>query len=110
MIRASPIWSVISPKVASIRLRHWAMIFSRMGGMAARWPLPGGTSTAVPQAASWAVNAALLKPLSASRSGGAGPASSRSTAAWRSFTAAGTMLQARTIRLPRSVLMASRKP
>ena len=41
---------------------------------------------------------------------GAGPASSRSTATSRSLTAAGTMLHARTIRLPRSVLTARRKP
>jgi hypothetical protein len=38
------------------------------------------------------------------------PASSRSAAPSRSLTAAGTMDQARTIRLPRSVLTASRKP
>jgi hypothetical protein len=41
---------------------------------------------------------------------GRGPASSRSIATSRSLTAAGTMAQARTIRLPRSVLTARRKP
>jgi uncharacterized protein len=50
------------------------------------------------------------QPLSASRSRGAGPASSRSAATSRSLTAAGTMDQARTMRLPRSVFTASRKP
>jgi hypothetical protein len=40
--RASPIRSVISAKVVSIRLRHWAMIFRRMGGLAWRWLLAGG--------------------------------------------------------------------
>src|ERR1035441_4360440 len=66
--------------------------------------------TAVPRAACCLANALPLKPLSASRARGGGPASSRSAATSRSLTAAGTMLQARTIRLPRSVLMASRKP
>ncbi len=44
------------------------------------------------------------------QSRGAGPASSRSSATSRSFTAAGTMLRARMIRLPRSVLTATRNP
>ena len=34
--RASSIWSVISPKVVSIRLRHSAMIFCRTAGMLRR--------------------------------------------------------------------------
>ena len=50
------------------------------------------------------------KPLSASRSRGAGPASRRSVATSRSLTAAGTIAHARTMRLLRSVLMARRKP
>src|SRR5258706_1764666 len=70
----------------------------------------GRTRTAVPRAACCAANALPLNPLSASRSRGGGPASSRSCATSRSLTAAGTMLQARTMRLPRSVLIASRKP
>src|ERR1019366_8655362 len=108
--RASSIRSVISPKVASTRLRHSAMIFCRTGGMLRRWSLAGGTRTAVPRAAWEAANALPLNPLSASRSRGGGPASSRPAATSRSFTAAGTMLQARTMRLERSVLIASRKP
>jgi hypothetical protein len=102
--------SVISLNVVSMRLRHSAMIFSRLEGMAARSFLPGGTRTAVPRAAWAAAKPRPLKPLSASRSRGAGPASSRSVAVSRSFTAAGTTDQARTMRLPRSVLAARRKP
>jgi hypothetical protein len=64
---------VISLKVVSIRLRHSAMTFSRLDGIAARCFLPGGTRTAVPRAACAAANALPLKPLSASRSRGAGP-------------------------------------
>ena len=70
--RASSICTVISLKVVSMRLRHPAMTFSRMGGIAARSFLPGGTRTAVPRAAWTAANAAPLKPLSASRSRGGG--------------------------------------
>ena len=51
-----------------------------------------------------------LNPLSASRSRGGGPPSSRSLPASRSLMAAGTIAQARTMRLPRSVLMARRNP
>jgi len=51
--RASSIWPVISLKVVSIRLRHSAMIFRRIGGMRWRFPLTGGRSTAVPRLA-WA--------------------------------------------------------
>jgi hypothetical protein len=51
--RASSICTVISLKVVSMRLRHSAMTFRRMEGMAARCPLSGGTRTAVPRAA-WA--------------------------------------------------------
>ncbi len=51
-----------------------------------------------------------LKPLSASRSRGAGPARSRAAPLSRSLTAAGTMAQARTMRLPRSVRAGRRKP
>jgi hypothetical protein len=40
--------------------------------------LVGGTSTAVPRAAWERANAAPLRPLSVSRSGGGGPANSRS--------------------------------
>ena len=47
--RASSMRSVISLKVVSTRLRHSAMTFSRMAGVAARCFLPGGTRTAVPQ-------------------------------------------------------------
>ena len=93
--RASSLWSVIWPKVGSIRLRHWAMIVRRIGGMVWRWPLAGGMSTAVPRAACLAANAAPVNPLSSSRSCGGGPVSSRSSATSRSLTAAGTMPQAR---------------
>jgi hypothetical protein len=68
----------------------------------------GGTRTAVPRAACCAAKAAPLNPLSESRSRGGGPAPSRSAATSRSFTGVGTMLQARTMRLPRPVLIASR--
>ncbi len=51
--RASSIWAVISPKVASTRLRHSAMIFRRIGGLVLRCCLVAGTRTAVPLAA-WA--------------------------------------------------------
>ncbi len=71
--RASSIRSVISLKVVLIRLRHSAMAFSRLDGIAACCFLPGGTRTAVPRAACAAANALPLKPLSASRSRGAGP-------------------------------------
>jgi len=64
----------------------------------------------VPRLAWPAAKALPLNPLSASRSRGGGPVSNRSLPTSRSFTAAGTMLQARTMRLPRSVLMAMRKP
>jgi peptide/nickel transport system ATP-binding protein len=94
--RASSIWSVISAKVVSTRLRHSEMIFSRAGGMLARWRLAGGTSTAVPRAAWAAANALPAKPLSTSRSAGGGPVLSRPVATSRSLTAAGTMPQART--------------
>src|ERR1700760_4089593 len=40
--RASSIRSVISLKVVSIRLRHSAMTFSKMAGMAGRWRLSSG--------------------------------------------------------------------
>jgi hypothetical protein len=43
--RASSIRSVISLKVVSMRLRHSAMTFRRMEGMAARCALSGGTRT-----------------------------------------------------------------
>ena len=49
--RASSIWSVISQKVVSIRLRHWAMIFPRIGGIRWRFPWAGGRSATVPRAA-----------------------------------------------------------
>jgi hypothetical protein len=73
-----------------------AMTFCKLVGMVARCVLVGGTSTAVPRAVWLAANARPLNPLSASRSRGGGPASSRSVATSRSLTAAGTMLQART--------------
>ena len=50
------------------------------------------------------------KPRSSSSPAGATPPSSRPSATTRSSTAAGTMPQARTSRLPRSVRTASRKP
>ena len=55
--RASSIRLVISLNVVSMRFRHWAMILSRRGAVAARWSLPGGTSTAEPRAAWAAANA-----------------------------------------------------
>ncbi len=60
--RASSIWSVISLKVVSTRLRHSAMIFCRMAGMSARWCLLGGMSTAVPWLAWAAAKAVPRKP------------------------------------------------
>lgn len=57
--------------------------------------LPGGTRTAVPRAAWAPAKLQPLKPLSASRSRGAGPVLSRSAATSRSLTAAGTIAQAR---------------
>src|SRR5512135_3104408 len=93
--RAGSIRSVISLKVVSMRLRHSAMALRRVEGMAARCFLLGGTRTAVPRAAWDAAKARPLKPLSASRSRGAAPVSSRSPAVSRSFTAAGTAAQAR---------------
>jgi hypothetical protein len=75
-----------------------------------RWPLAGGRSTAVPRAARAAAKALPLNPLSRSKSRGGSPVISRSLATSRSLTAEGTMAQARTMRLPRSVLMARQKP
>ena len=72
-VPGQPIRSVISLKVVSIRLRHGAMIFSRMEGMAARCFLPGGTSTAVPRAAWEPAKARPLKPLSAKQVTGGRP-------------------------------------
>ena len=46
------IWSVISLKVVSIRLRHSATIFCRIEGMLARWPWQAGRA--------WGVKAAKL--------------------------------------------------
>ena len=60
--RASSMRPVISLKVVSIRLRHWAMTFRRAEGMAARYFLSGGTSTAVPRAAWPAAEARPLNP------------------------------------------------
>ncbi len=91
LYRASSIRSVISPKLASARLRHSAMTFCKILGMLRRSSRVGGTRTAVPRAACSAANAAPLKALSHSRSRGGSPASSRSAATARSFTAAGTM-------------------
>lgn len=42
---ASSVSTVISLKVVSARLRHSAMIFSSVAGMAARWPLRGGAGS-----------------------------------------------------------------
>ena len=52
--------------------RHWAMIFSRMGGMAAL-VFAGRDDHGGPRTASRAANALPVKPLSASRLPGDGP-------------------------------------
>ena len=76
--------------------------------MAGALVLAGGTSRAVPRVASGR-RRPPLKPLSASRS--RGRARFEQVFGDLAFIdAAGTMLQARTIREPRSALMASRKP
>jgi len=64
LYRASSIRSVISPKLASARLRHSAMTFCKILGMLRRSSRVGGTRTAVPRAACSAANAAPLKALS----------------------------------------------
>jgi len=64
LYRASSIRSVISPKLASARLRHSAMTFCKILGMLRRSSRVGGTRTAVPRAACSAANVAPLKALS----------------------------------------------
>jgi hypothetical protein len=76
------------------------------GGCVCRRWLAGGTGGGLFHGERLAVEALVSR----SRSRGGRPAASRPVATSRWFTAAGMMAQARTIREPRSVLMASRKP
>ena len=106
-VAGSSMRSVISLKVVSIRLRHSAMTFSRPG-LPARCFLPGGTRTAVPRAA-WAAARRAASPCP--RAGHAGRPGFEQVAGGLALVhRGGTMAQARTIRLPRSVFTASRKP
>src|SRR3954452_12228822 len=66
--RTSSIWSVISPKVVSIRLRHSAITFTRPGGMVLRWALVGGNTIEMHWAARDAANF-FVEPLVGQQSG-----------------------------------------
>ena len=84
--------------------------FSKMAGMAVRWALIGRDEDGGAAGGQLRFDGPAAEVLVREQVARGWRGSSRSIATSRSLTAAGTMAQARTIRLPRWVLIARRKP